>query len=648
MPVMTDSPVPPGAWPSPLTAEAVAAGAAAYSQVHVTAGGATVWWAERRPLEGGRTTVLRRTGDGPVREMVPPGFDAGTHLHEYGGACWLPLGDGLVTTSDQDQRLWLLGAGSPQALTVDTGGTTRYAEPRLLPGGTHVLVVREQVGPPVRNALVAVPLDGGEERVLWEGSDFVSDARVSADGTRLAFVTWDHPRMPWDGTELRVAPLLPGPALGEAEVLLGGPDESVLQPRWEPDGALRAVTDRSGWWNLVRSRGGPFEDLWPVQQECAWPAWQGGFCSSVTLPGGRVAVVHGRSTQRLSVLEPDGTVRGLDLPFTCWGTWLDGDGDVVVGIAAGPTRSWAVVAVDTTTGSWREVVGPEQPDPAWASVPESVEVPSAHGRVTYAHVYPPTSPEQELTGPAPYVVFVHGGPTAQVPARYDVGKAYFTSRGIGVADVDYGGSSGQGRAYRNSLRGQWGVVDVEDCEAVARWLLETGRASSVAIRGGSAGGWTVLCALTRGGSVFAAGASYFGVVDLVPFASTTHDFESRYLDSLLGPLPESRELYDARSPLSHVDTLDRPLLVLQGLDDKVVPPAQAELLLASLADKGVPHAYLPFAGEGHGFRKAENLVASLEGELSFYGQVLGFDPPGVPRLPVRDLEGSDQPASPQA
>jgi dipeptidyl aminopeptidase/acylaminoacyl peptidase len=294
-----------------------------------------------------------------------------------------------------------------------------------------------------------------------------------------------------------------------------------------------------------------------------------------------------------------------------------------------------VVAVDTATGTWREVVGPQQPDPAWAPVPESVAVPSTGGRTTYANLYPPTNPGEDGSVPAPYVVFVHGGPTSQVPARYDAEKAYFTSRGLGVADVDYGGSTGQGRPYRDALQGQWGVVDVEDCEAVARWLIEQGRASSVVIRGGSAGGWTVLAALTRGESVFSGGASYFGVVDLLPFAETTHDFESRYLDGLIGPLPEARELYVERSPLSHVDTLDRPLLVLQGLEDKVVPPAQAELLVEALAAKHIPHAYLAFEGEGHGFARAENRTASLEAELSFYGQVLGFTPPGVPAVELR-------------
>ena len=631
---MTDDlpPLPGGSWPSPLTAEQVAQAGTQYGEVAVTDGGRTVWWSESRPAQGGRTTVLRRTGDGPEQEVLPAELDARTRVHEYGGRCWLPYEGGLLTSDLHDQRLWLVDAdGDARALTADTARADRYAEPVLLPGGTHVLCVRERVGERVVHELVAVPLDGsGEVAVLWSGSDFVAAPAVSADGARLAFVTWDHPRMPWDGTELRVADLLPGPSLGEAQVLLGGPAEAVQSPTWDGD-HVRAVTDRSGWWNLVRVEPDGVRELWPVAEECGVPQWQLGMRTHADLTGGRVAVVH---SGRLAVLAPDGRAADVDLPFTGWGAQLTADGDVVGGVAWTPTTLPVVVAVDTATGRWTTVAGPEQPDPAWAATPEVVEVPSVGGRTTYAAVYPPTSPQARLPDDqgAPYVVFVHGGPTSSSPKRYSGQIAYFTSRGIGVVDVDHGGSTGYGRAYRELLRGQWGVVEVDDCEAVARWLLDAGRASSVAIRGGSAGGWTVLSALTRGGSVFAAGTSYYGVADLVAMAQDTHDFESRYLDGLVGPLPEARAVYDERSPLSHVDRLDRPVLLLQGLDDPVVPPAQAELFLAALEGSGVPHAYLPFEGEAHGFRRAETVVAALEAELSFYGQVLGFVPPDVPVL----------------
>ena len=633
MPGMPASPGAPGSWPSPLSAADVARVGTSHASVALSDGGGTAWWLERRPAEGGRGVVLRRTGDGPVVE-VGAGFDARTRFHEYGGLGFVPYGTAMVASSWSDQRLWVVGDGEPRALTPDTGGADRYADPQIV--GEHVLVLRERVTPGVikaANALVAVRLDGtGEPVVLWDGSDFVDHARVSADGSQVAFLTWEHPRMPWDGTELRVAELLPGPALGPVRVVLGGAETSLFQPEWEPGGTLRVVSDASGWWNLVRVDPrvpGTATPLWPVEQECGWPAWTPGQGSHGESADGAVAVVHGRSARQLSVLR-DGQPTTLDLPFTTWSQQFAVQNGTAIGIAATPTTSPAVVTVDLRSGAWRLVAGPEQPDPDWAPLPEQVQVPSAEGRSTFAHLYPPTSPTHgPATGPAPWVVYVHGGPTAHSIARYDAEKAFWTSRGFGVADVDHGGSTGQGRPYRDSLRGRWGVVDVQDCEAVARWLLSTGRASAVVIRGGSAGGWTVLSALTRGDSVFAAGASYYGVADLVPFAESTHDFESHYLDSLVGPLPAARALYDERSPLSHLDRLDRPLLVLQGTDDKVVPPAQAELLLAGLVKNAVPHAYLPFAGEGHGFVNAANVAAALEAELSFYGQVLGFDTPGV-------------------
>ncbi len=622
--------LPGGSWPSPLSAAQVAQAGTSYGPVAVTDGGATVWWSESRPAEGGRTTLLRRTGDGPVEEVLPAELDARTRVHEYGGRCWLPLGDGVVTSDLHDQRLWLVEDGEARALTADTGCVDRYAEPQLLPGGTHLLCVREQVSDETSHSLVAVPLDrSGDVVVLWDASDFVGGASVSPDGSRLAFITWDHPQMPWDGTELRVADLLPGPALGPAQVVLGGPEEAVQQPAWDGT-TVTGVTDRSGWWNLVRVQDGDVQPLWPVTQECGVPMWLLGFRTTAALPGGRTAVV---ARGRLHVLT-DGAARELDLPLTTWLSWLASDGDVVVGLACTDTTRPAVVAVDTAQGTWRTVAAPEQPDPTWAPVPETLEVPSSGGRSTWAYGYPPTSPDAQLPEGegAPYVLLVHGGPTSSSPRIYSDEVAFFTSRGIGVVSVDHGGSTGYGRAYRNLLRGQWGVLEVEDCEAVARWLLDSGRASSVSIRGGSAGGWTVLSALTRGGSVFGAGTSYFGVADATALATDTHDFESRYLDGLIGPLPEAQAVYDERSPLTHVDRLDRPVLLLQGLDDPVVPPAQAELFVEALRGKGVPHAYVAFEGESHGFRKAENIARSLEAELSFYGQVLGFEPVGVPVL----------------
>lgn len=638
-------PLSPGTWPSPLTAAEVARAGVSYRQVAVSPDGRTVWWSESRPAEGGRTTVLRRTDAGPVEEVLPATLDARSRVHEYGGASWVVLpgdaGTDLVIADLHDQRLWRVIGPAAVPLTPETGLSDRYGEPVLLPGGSHLVCVREVVAEAVTHELVAVPLDGSAAQhrdavvVLWDASDFVSSPRVSCDGTRLAFLTWQHPNMPWDGTELRVADLTttPEPALGPVELALGGNGNAVQQPLWRSDGSLWSIAEVDGWWNVVDPAGEP---VWRVDRECGWPLWGLGMASAAVLPGDRIAVVHGHAERRLSVIEADRSVTPVELPFRSWRPWLAVAGQTLVSVVAGPSELGRVVSVDLSTGGWREVAGPEQPDPAWCPLPTEVRVPSAAGRVTHAYVFPPTSPVAQLpagTAP-PYVIWVHGGPTAHTPPEYDVEIAYFTSRGIGIAEVNYGGSSGYGRPYRDALRGAWGVVDVEDCEAVAHWLLDEGHAGVVAIRGGSAGGWTVLSALTRGDSIFATGASYFGVVDLLPFAETTHEFESRYLDGLLGPLPQARQLYLDRSPLSHVDRLDRPLLVLQGLDDPVVPPAQAELLVDALRSKGIPHAYVAFEGEAHGFRQAANVAAALEAELSFYGQVLGFEPPGVPVLPL--------------
>jgi dipeptidyl aminopeptidase/acylaminoacyl peptidase len=453
--------------------------------------------------------------------------------------------------------------------------------------------------------------------------------------------------MPWDGTELRIGELAPDGTVTAVRTLLGGETESVLQPEWADADTLYAVSDRSGWWNLYRlpAAGGEPEPLCPRAEEFGRPLWILGGRTYLPLADGRLAVLHGTDTVALGLLDPaTGELTDLDLPYTLF-TSLAAAGDTVLTTAASPVESTVVLAVDLATGDdtvLRRSMA-DRPDPAYLPQPRSIVVAGPGERDVHAHVYPPTGPDAvapdgELP---PYVVFVHGGPTSHSPATLDLEKAYFTSRGIGVVDVNYGGSTGYGRAYRERLRRQWGIVDVEDCVAAVQALVRDGVADGVrlGIRGGSAGGWTTLAALTTT-DAFAAGASYYGVAELIAFAADTHDFESRYIDGLVGTLPEDRDVYVERAPLSHVDQLSCPVLLLQGLEDKVVPPSQAELFAAALAKKGIPHAYLAFAGEQHGFRKQETVVAALEAELSFYGQVFGFEPPGVPVLPLtRGQEG---------
>jgi dienelactone hydrolase len=625
-----------GAWPSPLSAADVTAGAISLAWPRLV--GDEVWWTEGRPAEGGRNVVVRRRPDGRIEDVLPAPWNARTRVHEYGGKAWTVSGDTLVFSNFADQRLWRLVPGDePVALTPEPSepAGARFAE--LIIVGEEAWCVRElHEDGRVSRALVAVPLDGyGEVRELLSGSDFLAHPRLSPDGRHLAFLAWDHPQMPWDGTELRIATVRDR-ALGDSYTVLGGPTESVLQPEWLDDQMLVAVTDRSDWWNLVRvDLAGSVTPVMPAAEEFAGPLWSLGATWYAVLDDGRFVVTQ---QEGIGTIASDGSAERLDVPFTIWRPSLNTDGKRVVGIGSSATAPPTVVLI-AADGTHEVVhvsatlpVGPE-----WLATPVRHTFPSTDGRFVHTLVSAPTSPVAR--GPdgelPPYIVFVHGGPTAQASAGLDLEKAFFTSRGIGIVDVDYGGSTGYGRGYRDALRGLWGVIDVEDCVAAARGLAHAGLAdvARIAIRGGSAGGWTVLAALTRT-DAFAVGASYYGVADLLALAEDTHDFESRYLDGLVGPLPEARDVYEQRSPLNNVDGLSCPVLLLQGELDKVVPPAQAELFRDAMVRKGIRHAYLLFPGEDHGFRKAENIVAALEAELSFYGQVLGFNPPGVPRLPL--------------
>jgi dipeptidyl aminopeptidase/acylaminoacyl peptidase len=665
-----------GEWPSPIKGADVARKQVGLAFPALI--GSNVWWQETRPSEGGRIAVVCQGPDGISRDLLPPPWNARTRVHEYGGRSYLPLPDGLVFANFPDQRLYRSGGPSspdPVPLTPAAGDgvADRFADFVLSPGGDEVWCVRERhAGGGVSRAIVAVPLDGsaaadpGAVRVLVSGSDFYAFPRPSPDGTRLAWICWDHPRMPWDGTELRVASL-DDPE--RQQVLMGGDEESVLAPTWRDDGSLYVISDQSGWWNLYLA---DFETspkaLCPREEEFAGPLWQLGMASYAVLGDGRIAVTHGMEKTRLGVLDPEtGQLTDLDLPYQVFGPWLSASGLSVAAIVGGPAVSLSVIKVDIpAAGQGPAEVHPEAntearaevkagvhevrrsndslPDAAYLPTPRAARLNGPAGSVVHALVYPPTNPavrapDGELP---PYIVWVHGGPTSHVLPQLDLEKAFFTSRGIGIIDVNYGGSTGYGRAYRERLRGQWGIVDVADVMTAALALAEAGEADGkrLGIRGGSAGGWTALAAVTSGISregqhaVFASAASYFGVSDLRGFAAQTHDFESRYLDGLVGPLPEADALYVERAPVGHVNGGTCPVLLLQGLDDPIVPPAQAELIAADLAAYGIPYAYLTFAGESHGFRKAENIVASLEAEVSFYGQIMGFTPPGVPPVPL--------------
>jgi dipeptidyl aminopeptidase/acylaminoacyl peptidase len=639
---------PYGAWRSPISAELIAAGGVSLDEVRVA--GPSVCWIEGRPLEGGRQVVVRAAPGRPVEDLLPEGFNARTRVHEYGGGAYVLDGETLYFSNFRDQRLYRLdpGAAGPRPITPEPPAPAahRYADARPTPDGRRLVCVRERhQDREVHNELVAVPADGGEPVVLAAGRDFYASPRLSPDGRRLAWLEWDHPNMPWDGTELRLAELDGDALAGEPVTVAGGPEESVFQPEWSPDGVLHLVSDRTGWWNLYRvgpdgplpdgpleDRGGPLEALAPAEEEFGHPQWVFGLATYTFLPGGRIACVHGRGPmQRLGVLAPDGILTDVELPFTSfYPPQLRAAGDQVACIAGSPTQAPAVVLIDPADGGVTVLRSSEDKelDPGYLTVPEPIEFPTEGGRTAHALYYPPAN--RDADGPAgerpPLVVASHGGPTSGVVSDLRISYQFFTSRGIAVVDVDYGGSTGYGRAYRRRLDGQWGIVDVDDCVAAARHLAERGDVdpARLAIRGGSAGGYTTLCALTFRDD-FAAGASYYGVADATALARETHKFESRYLDRLIGPWPEAEALYRERSPIHFTDRLSCPVILLQGLEDEVVPPDQAEMMAAALDAKGIPYAYLPFPGEQHGLRQAAHIRRALEAELYFYSRVFGFD-----------------------
>ena len=684
--------IPFGEWPSPITAADVARGRRRLR--HPTVIGDQVWWQEGRAEEGGRITIVRRGADGESRDLLPPPWNARTRVHEYGGRSYLPVPPGpgpdapaghpgsastaIAFANFADQRLYLAaGSDAPRPLTpdpaaidagpdaagVDQAGL-RYADFALSPDHTEIWCVQERHSAgKVSRAIVAVPLDGSAAsdpeavRELVTGADFFADPTPSPDGERLAWISWNHPRMPWDGSELRVARIENG-VPGRSVLVKGGARESLLAPAWRDASSLYVVTDWTGWWNIyqVGLTGEQPQALYPAEEEFAGPLWELGARPFALLGDGRLAVTHGRGGSRLGLLDPETfELTDLDLPLPEFRPDLAADGLSIVAVAGGPAQPLSVVAVDAGT-SRLEVLRSESddvPGQAYLPVPRPVEVEGRYGRVVHALVYPPSSPD--AAGPEderpPYVVWVHGGPTAHVVGLLDIEKVFFTSRGIGIIDVNYGGSSGYGRLYRERLRRQWGVVDVEDAAAAAGWLAKTGVAdpARLAVRGGSAGGWTALAAVTTAAGAdnpFSAATALYGVADLAAFAAQTHDFESRYLDGLIGPLPGYEAVYAERSPLGHVTDQTCPILLLQGLDDPIVPPAQSEGVAADLAAHGIRHAFIAFEGESHGFRKAETIIASLEAELSFYGQILGFTPPGVPPLTLDDtvaLENTEPP-----
>ena len=623
--------LPFGTWPSPITPDAIVAETIRLASVSLDAG--RIGWLEGRPSEGGRNVLVRTDAAGQPEDITPAPFNVRSRVHEYGGGAYAVSGDRIWFSSFDDGRVHArTGAGAPAPLTAE--GMARFADLTVDPGRRRLLAVRETHGegaPPV-NDLVAISIDDGTVRVLASGHDFFAAPAPSPDGRRLAWLAWDQPDMPWDSAILWLADLDRNGVPGAPVRIAGGSGCSAFQPAWAPDGALWCIVDPEGWWNLHRWHDGELRCMHRAECEFGKPLWQLGTTTFGFDGDGRVVCTwRSGGAWRLGRLDRNGEMTEIPAPWTSIDS-LVVNGSTAAFIGGAPDRTAAVASLDLASGETRvhRTSSTLSIDDRILSRPVALTFPTGGGdEIAHGYYYPPHN--ASCRAPAgespPLLVMSHGGPTGCTSDILNPATQFWTSRGFAVLDVDYRGSTGYGRAYRERLYGEWGIADVEDCAAGAVHLAETGRADRerLAIRGGSAGGYTTLCALTFH-DVFRAGASYYGISDLEVLATDTHKFEARYLDRLVGEWPADRDIYRARSPLHHASRLGCPIIFFQGLDDRVVPPNQAELMIDVLDRQGLPVACLMFEGEGHGFRQADTLRRCLEAELLFYARVFGFAP----------------------
>lgn len=648
---MSQSQIAPyGSWKSPITADLIVTGTIGIGGIALD--GDDVYWSEGRPAEAGRNAITRRTPDGKTTDVTPLPFNVRTRVHEYGGGSFT-IQDGTIYFSNfADQRIYkrvIPGASAlqePQPISKESGGNLRYADAVIDTERGRIICVCEDHtagGHEPTNTLVSINLENGEDiQVLASGSDFYSSPRLSGDRTQLAWLSWNHPNMPWDGTQLWVAAIQADGLLGEPQLVAGGVEESVFQPEWSPDGVLYFVSDRTGWWNLYRwhpplAQGslGEIEPLCEMEAEFGLPQWVFGMSTYAVESANRIICTYTQEgiwylasldtqTKQLQVIET---------PYTDISSIHAANGRAVF-IAGSATEPTSVVQIDLATRQLEVLRRSSELeiDTGYLSVPQAIAFPTENNLTAYAFFYPPNN--QDYTAPTgekpPLIVKSHGGPTASTSSAFNLKIQYWTSRGFAFVDVNYGGSTGYGRDYRQRLKDNWGIVDVDDCANAANYLAEQGLVDGerLAIAGGSAGGYTTLAALTFR-DVFKAGASYYGVSDLEVLAKDTHKFEARYLDGLIGPYPERKDLYEKRSPIHFTDQLSCPVIFFQGLEDKVVPPNQAEMMVEALKAKGLPVAYVAYEGEQHGFRRAENIKRTLDGEFYFYSRVFGFEPAEV-------------------
>ncbi len=625
---------PYGSWKSPITSDLIVADTVGLSSLSLD--GDDIYWIESRPNEGGRNVVVKRTSDCRTQDITPAPFNARTRVHEYGGGAYLAV-DGIVFFSNYaDQRAYRQDPGSqPRPITPET--QLRYADYIADPTRNRLVCVREDhtvEGQEAVNTLASLSMDGDETggQALVSGNDFYASPRISPDGSQIAWLTWNHPNMPWDGTELWLADFTDRGTLHNAIKVAGGPQESIFQPEWSPDGKLYFTSDRTGWWNLYRWRDDQVEPLCQMEAEFGLPQWVFKMSSYALESANRIICAYNQhGISHLASLDVStGKLKPIPSAFTHISDMQTASGRALF-LASSYTTAPMVVQLNLPGGGFDELRYSSEVavDPGYITMPQPVEFPTEGGLTAHAFLYRPRNCDYVASRgeKPPLLVMSHGGPTRATAPILSLRIQYWTSRGVAVLDVNYGGSTGYGRAYRQRLNGQWGVVDVDDCVNGARYLVEKGEVDGerLMIRGGSAGGYTTLCALTFR-DTFKAGASYYGVSDLEALVKDTHKFEAHYEHNLVGPYPERRDLYYERSAINFTDRLSCPIIFFQGLEDKVVPPSQTETMVNVLRAKGVPVAYIPFEGEQHGFRRAENIKRSLDAEFYFYSKIFGYQP----------------------
>jgi dipeptidyl aminopeptidase/acylaminoacyl peptidase len=641
---MGKSVLPCGSWPSIIAPELITQSTIGFGTIVLD--GDDIYWIETRPQEGGRHVIVKRSSDGVVLDAIPARFNARTTVHEYGGGAYTVAHGTIYFSNYFDQQLYRQSpGGTPEAITARDG--LRFAEPLLDAGRNRLIAISEDHSQPgsTINSVVAIDIATGNVRTMLSGFDFYSSPRLSNDGTKFACLAWKHPQMPWDGTHLLVAELEKDGSVKQVMTPAGGDNESVFQPEWSKQDELYFVSDRTGWWNFYVIRQGKVEAICPYAYEFGRAQWHLGYSTYAFEPSGNIIATYNTGAHwRVGRVDVSAnSLKEFELPFTdIW--WLRVWKNKAIFRAGSPTTAQAIVELDLTTGAWT-VVKPSvnhKLDLDWISVPEVISFVTKSGDTAYALLYPPKNKSYESPGEMPpLLVRVHGGPTGSIVNMLNLELQFWTSRGIAVAEVNYGGSVGYGRAYRERLKGKWGIVDVDDCTSAALHLAKAGRADKerLMISGGSAGGYTTLCALTFGGE-FQTGASYYGICDLEAMHLETHKFESRYLDGLIAPYPKGKETYHERSPLYNAEKLKRPICFFQGLEDKIVPPNQLEKMIAKFRENRLPFAYLAFPNEQHAFRRAETLKRCLEAELYFYSRILEFpiadkiEPLAIENLPV--------------